>query len=97
VTDMRATERLLEVIEENATAVDAWIANGHPRTETADRATRDLAALGAALDELRRRGDTLVRRNDLELVVQAVTREQILLGEDEAQSLARLDGALGGA
>jgi hypothetical protein len=33
---------------------------------------------------------------DLELIVQAVGREQVLLGEDESQALARLDGALGG-
>lgn len=50
-----------------------------------------------AVRELRRRGDALVRVRDLELVVPAVNREQITLGEDEAHALNHLDGALDGA
>jgi hypothetical protein len=83
---MRATERLLEVIGEIARRVD----EGELLTEQGITQLRQAAAV------LRRRGDTLVRARDLELIVQAVNREHVLLGEDESQALARLDGALGG-
>jgi hypothetical protein len=56
----------------------------------------DALDINEAVTELRRRGGTLVHARDLELIAQMVNREQVLLGEDEAQALARLDGALGG-
>lgn len=37
-----------------------------------------------------------MRGRDLELVIQALSREQVGLGEDETQALNRLDGVLGG-
>jgi hypothetical protein len=85
MTDMRATERLLEVIEECAARETA---------ETQELSLNMRALLGA-VRELRLRGDLVVRARDLEIVVQAVAREHMLLGEDEAQALSRLDGALG--
>jgi hypothetical protein len=56
---------------------------------SAERLNRDVAPdlrsrvalIGSAAAELRRRGDTLVRGRDLELVIQALGREQIGLGE----------------
>ncbi|MDX6568684.1 MAG: hypothetical protein QOH15_1262 [Gaiellales bacterium] len=86
MTDTRTTERLLEVIADEATSI----------VEAVDPPVLHAARIVQAILELRRGGDTLVRARDLELVVQAVHREQVLLGEDESQALARLDGALGG-
>jgi hypothetical protein len=86
MTDMRATERLLEVVEQAA---------GELGRDVAPNLTSRVAVIESAATELRRRGDTLVRGRDLELVIQALGREQLVLGEDEAQALNRLDGALG--
>ncbi|HEV7566613.1 MAG TPA: hypothetical protein VGO31_11705 [Microbacteriaceae bacterium] len=86
MSDMRATDRLLEVVEQAAQELNRDVAP--------DLRSR-VAVIGAAATELRRRGDTLVRRRDLKLVMQALGGEQILLGEDESQALNRLDGALG--
>jgi hypothetical protein len=86
MTDMRATERLLEVLAQNMDTI-----------EVVQRITvGQMAEMTDAIAELRRRGGTLVRGRDVELVIQALAREQIGLGEDEAQALNRLDGALGG-
>jgi hypothetical protein len=84
---MRATERLLEVVEQAAEELSKDVAP--------DLRSR-VAVIENAATELRRRGDTLIRGRDLELVIQALGREQIVLGEDESQALNRLDGALGG-
>ncbi|HEV7564671.1 MAG TPA: hypothetical protein VGO31_01775 [Microbacteriaceae bacterium] len=87
MSDTRATERLLEVVEQAAEELNRDVAR--------DLRSR-VAVIGAAATELRRRGDTLVRRRDLELVIQALGRERLAFGEDESQALERLDGALGG-
>jgi hypothetical protein len=87
MSDMRTTERLLRVVEEAAEELNRDVAP--------DLRSR-VAVIEAAATELRRRGDTLIRGRDLELVIQALSREQIPLGEDEAQALNRLDGAVGG-
>jgi hypothetical protein len=84
---MRATERLLEVVEQ---------ADGELSRDVTDDLRSRVAVIESAATELRRRGDTLVTGRDLELVIQELGREQIVLGEDEAQALNRLDGALGG-
>jgi hypothetical protein len=84
---MRATERLLELIAERARLVD----EGELLTQ------EGIMEIRQAVDELRRRGDTLVTGRDLELIIQALARESVALGEDEAQALGRLDGALGSA
>jgi hypothetical protein len=94
MTDMRATERLLEVIAEQGENIGARLLRDGGDPPAIQKAAHEVKA---AAHELLRRGDTLVRSRDLELVVQAVNREQLLLGEDEAQALNRLDGALGGA
>ena len=61
------------------------------RAERADE-ERSLAAIG----ELQRRGDTLVQARDLEMIVRAITRERIMLREEEVQALSRLERELGG-
>ncbi len=90
---MRATERLLEVIEEAAKKLSrevmhdlrAQVDNGPVRSHvsTVEKAAR----------ELRGRGDTLVRREDLRTVLRHVDP----LGPDPAlaPALERLDLALG--
>jgi hypothetical protein len=86
MSDMRATARLLEVVEQAA---------GELSRDVTDDLRSRVAVIENAASELRRRGNTLVRGRDLELVIQALSREQIMLGEDESQALNRLDGALG--
>jgi hypothetical protein len=89
MTDMRATARLLEAMQEKLIDVRDF--------DNPDFDFRGLVSdLLVMLDELRRRGDTLVRGHDLEVVVQALHRGRLALGEDDAKALDRLDGALGG-
>ncbi|MDX6568751.1 MAG: hypothetical protein QOH15_1329 [Gaiellales bacterium] len=83
---MRATERLLELI-----IAEAGVVNSKTEAEEESLVTIQQAAI-----ELGRRGDTLVGARDLELIIQALGREQITRGEDEARALNRLAGALGG-
>ena len=93
MTDMRATERLLEVIAEQGANIGARLLRDGGDPPAIQKAAHEVKT---AAHELLRRGDTLVRGRDLELVIQALSREQIVLGEDEEQALNRLDGALGG-
>jgi hypothetical protein len=88
MTDMRATERLLQVICEAA---------GELSQEAPQDLRSRVAAIETAAIELQGRGDTLVRHEDLRLVVEAISRQRFSLGEGEAKALSRLDGALGGA
>lgn len=67
MTDMRATERLLDVIAEQS----------------------DDPKIDEAVSELRRRGDTIVRRRDLRAVLPLVDEHEA--GDPEAWR--RLDGA----
>jgi hypothetical protein len=103
MTDMRATEHLLAVIAEHVTQANKVIADvlltnipGSIDDLEVLKARDELDKATDSIVELRRRGDTLVQGRDLELVIQALGREQIALGEDEAQALNRLDAALGG-
>lgn len=96
MSDMRATERLLEVIQDRAMNTAYHVANGS--ADIAGIASYDAAQIMEAITELRRRGDTLVRRDDLQLVL-----ENIFLkgeGSDEWDrnyaALSRLENALGG-
>lgn len=85
MTDMRATERLLEVIEEvtrllGEQRIWATISSEFSTTEHGDRdethrmvsLDQQVLAIKEAITELRRRGDTLVRYHDLRLVVEFV-------------------------
>jgi hypothetical protein len=80
MTDMRATERLLEVIAEQS----------------------EDPAITAAIGELHRRGETLVRRGDLRLIAAAANHgRQFGPGGDTdytgfEAALARIESALGG-
>jgi hypothetical protein len=88
MTDMRATKRLLEAIEECA----AKIAAGSNLSEVyADEIVE-------AITELRRRGDTLVRRDDLRTALEGSRPEYVTVAEGDAIEAAidRLEIALGG-
>ncbi|MEP6893144.1 MAG: hypothetical protein ABI927_05125 [Gaiellaceae bacterium] len=90
MTDLRATERLLEHITEQADLIAAQSPG------VAEPAT----AIHDAIDELRRRGDTLVRREDLRFVLGALTEGSAGDPHDFAPMhdvITRLDAALGGA
>ncbi len=89
MTDMRATERLLECIAEQLGIATNW---------TTDPAARDaLEQIEGAVAEMRRRGDTLVRREDLRLLVEA-SEDALIVTDREAIDAAceRLESALGG-
>jgi hypothetical protein len=92
MSDMRATERLLEVIAERARLVD----DGELLTQ------QGITEIRQAADELRRRGDTLVRRDDLRVVIAAANHgRQFGSGGDTdytgfEAALARIDSSLGG-
>jgi hypothetical protein len=86
MTDMRATKRLLEAIEECA----AKIAAGSNLSEVyADEIVE-------AITELRRRGDTLVRRDDLRDVLDVAVNGWDRIDERFAERINRLEIALGG-
>ena len=87
MTDMRATERLLEVIEE---CVDRLPQFDQP----------EFAEITTAITELRRRGDTLVRADDLRMILEQIARTQGWDGGHDQDAttaaLDRLENALGG-
>jgi hypothetical protein len=90
VTDTRATERLLEYIAEQRVIAANW---------TTDPAAKDaLEQIERAVTELQRRGDTLVRREDLRLLVEA-SEDALIVTDREAidAALERIESALGGA
>jgi hypothetical protein len=84
----RATARLLEVMQENLIDVRDF---DDPDVDPG----KLVSELVAMLDELRR-GDTLVRARDVELVGQVAYRERVSLGDDEAKARGRPHHALGG-
>jgi predicted ABC-type ATPase len=88
MTDRRATERLLEFI-----GTSALSAYGDSEEESVAAVNAD--AIMNAIAELQRRGDTLVHRRDLNLIIEALHREHITLGEEEVHALNRVDRALG--
>lgn len=103
MTDLRASERLLQVIaEQTVEAVNA--ANFQAlSSEQAGRMALALDAIETAVAELRRRGDTLVFKDDLRLFLTAARRgrDHLPLGDSEydtlGAALARIESALGGA
>jgi hypothetical protein len=94
MTDMRATERLLQVICEAA-------------RELSQEVERDLrsriAAIETAAIELQGRGDTLVRHEDLRLITAAANHGRQYGPEGDTDytgfeaALERIESALGGA
>jgi hypothetical protein len=92
MTDMRATARLLEVVEQAAEELSKDV--------TPDLRSR-VAVIENTATELRRRGDTLVRREDLRLIAAAANhgRQYGPAGTDYTgfdAALERIEGALGG-
>ena len=106
MTNMRATERLLEVIGEMTHEIRRGFNWDNLPPAIATGFGEPLARIEVAISELRRRGDTLVRADDLREVLEYVrAREPIsegYLGEgddDHVRFIAgqdRLENALGG-
>jgi hypothetical protein len=91
VTDSRTTDRLLEVIEARSEAVYGWLVDDQPAASAADQARHDVVEIIAAVVELRRRGDTLVRATDLRAVADGISS----VSTDVAAARTRIDQALG--
>ncbi len=64
MTDVRATERLLEVIQESASEI----------LQGCEEPAKEAGWILEATRELRRRGDTLVRRDDLLVIADGIGR-----------------------
>ena len=94
MTDMRATERLLEVIQDEGYRI---VEGGRPYDPDHSRISGRILA---AANELRRRGDTLVRADDLRMILEQIARTQGWDGghdqEATTAALDRLENALGG-
>lgn len=87
MTDMRATERLLEVIDECIDAQKALLVGTEINA-------LPLLKAEEAITELRRRGDTLVRRDDLRVVLENA-RLDAGASADQLAAWERLSVALG--
>jgi hypothetical protein len=99
---MRGTERLLQVIaEQTVEVVDAADFQSLSSAQAGQMALA-LDAIETAVAELRRRGDTLVLKEDLRLILAAARRgrDHLPLGDAEydilGAALARIEGAIGG-
>jgi hypothetical protein len=100
---MRADERLLEVIVEQCQIVGQELALGNDSNRaTAEKALREI---GMAAGEMRRRGDTLVRRDDLRRVLRTADYDmddpafEDMTDDDHrrwSEAYGRLEIALGG-
>jgi hypothetical protein len=92
VTDPRASERLLELIGDEAAAI----------VEGTDQAAGRAAKIVEAVLELRRRGDTVVRPDDLLLIAAAANHGRKYGPEGDTDytgfnaALERIQNALGG-
>lgn len=93
MTDMRATERLLEVLHQQTAELF-----GSRLADVGDEAADILAIIA----ELRRRGDTLVRRDDL---VHLLDKDESIFGSEHeiraqqdafVEARTRLENAIGG-
>jgi hypothetical protein len=95
---MRATERLLEFVDETARLLEVWLKEDGPTGIGGDVAAQNAVAIRQALTELRRRGDTLVRRDDLRTALEGSRPEYVTVAEGDAIEAAidRLEIALGG-
>jgi hypothetical protein len=87
MTDMRATERLLAYIEEQASALDAKARSSD--TIDGSLVSIELSGVLRSAAELRRRGDTIVHRRDLHAVLSLVDERQAI----DLKAWRRLDGA----
>jgi hypothetical protein len=101
---MRATERILEHVSERADEVSEWLSRiekgdpgalGDAITDVA-KLRLDIHAVQLAIAELRQRGDTLVRKDDLRRVLEWIDTEDPPEPADLAKSIERLENALGG-
>jgi hypothetical protein len=98
MTDMRATERLLEVIAEQGENIGARLLRDGGDPPAIQKAAHEVKA---AAHELLRRGDTLVRHGDLRLIAAAANhgRQYGPAGMDYTgfkAALERIETALGG-
>jgi hypothetical protein len=95
MSDLRATERLLEVIGEQVARAERELAV--PLSPTTQSALTEILAIS---HELRRRGDTLVRSTDLRTIIQLSGNDVSELNAAEGEELDavvnRLEIALGG-
>ena len=102
MTDMRASERLLEVIAEQTVEAVNIVDFSALNSEQAGRMALALDGIETAVAELRRRGDTLVRGEDLRLIAAAANhgRRYGLGGDTDytgfEDALERIERALGG-
>jgi hypothetical protein len=98
MSDLRASDRLLGVIGEEALAIDADIDAG-VNIGALDLAMHS-ARISEAVAELRRRGDTLVRREDLMSVLAGVERGFLIgisvRGVECTAAWERLENTIGG-
>jgi hypothetical protein len=98
VSELPETARLLEIIAEKSELIREWLTEGNADPRWQRLATDHVAAIAEATIELRRRGDTLVRREDLRFVAQA-SRRQLLSDTEQSEvdaAWGRLGAALGG-
>jgi hypothetical protein len=99
---MRSTERLLDVIAEQTVEAVSAVDFQALSSEQAGRMALALDAIETAAVELRRRGDAIVRMDDLRLIVAAARRgrDHVPLGDSEydtlGAALTRIEGVLGG-
>ena len=98
MVDMRATQQLLEHVAMRAEFVDV-----HAGSLDADETHQEATKILEAITELRRRGDTVVRGADVQLVATAAFRwldeyRGLELGADDelAHAIERLENAIGG-
>ena len=85
MTDMRATERLLEVIAEKLIAINEYMVNGTPD---------EILDAQMAITELRRRGDTLVRADDLRVAVESIDLGELSWVYMDAEKFAPIKDAI---
>ena len=98
MTDTRATSRLLEAIDEITRDLEVRLTGSGERASMSERLNRDaLRTLTDAIAELRRRGDTLVRAEDLVAVLDAAAGGNIGTHQNAWPhgAAARLESALG--
>jgi hypothetical protein len=100
MTDMRATERLLEVIAEQGENIGARLLRDGGDAPAIQKAAHEVKA---AAHELLRRGDTLVRHEDLRIIAAAANHGRQYGPEGDTDytgfesALERIESALGGS
>jgi hypothetical protein len=88
VADTRSTEKLLELIAEHASEI----------SPPDDAQSSHARAIVEAVNELRRRGDTLVRREDIWTVLEYASSDEVFLETQRTElkaAFARIEKVLG--